>query len=200
MIASLKGEILHKSPEAVIVDVNGVGYHVSIPLSTFYKLPSKNEKVCLFTCTHLRQDAIQLFGFLTADEKALFEMLITVSGVGPKLAVTILSGITIEEFQSGILSKDIVRLNKIPGVGRKTAERLIFELSEKIGKLETMGEVPQASEISALKQVKDDTLSALINLGYKKVTAEESVVKAAKNLGANITLEELIKESLKLMQ
>jgi len=200
MIASLKGEILHKSPESVIIDVNGVGYQVNIPLSTFYKLPLKNDRVYLFTYTHLRQDAIQLFGFLTTEEKKLFEMLISVSGIGPKLAITILSGITIEEFKNGILNRDTVRLSKIPGVGRKTSERLIFELSEKVVKLESRSEMPELSEISAAKQIRADSLSALINLGYKKGVAEEAISKAANNIGGDITLEKLIKESLKLMQ
>jgi len=134
MIAHIKGKIIYKSPESVVVDVSGVGYEVYIPLSTYYKLPDTEEYISLNTYTHIREDALQLYGFLTQREKEIFQLLISVSGVGPKLARNILSGIPAEDLISAISSGDIARLRSIPGVGGKTAERLVLELKDKMRK------------------------------------------------------------------
>ena len=132
MIAQLRGCLLRKEPQEAVVDVGGVGYRVTIPLSTFYRLGEAGSEVTLLTHTHVREDALALFGFLTAVEQALFERLIAVSGVGPKLAVSVLSGIEAPELVAALRSSDVARLTRIPGVGKKTAERLVVELKDKM--------------------------------------------------------------------
>lgn len=194
MIAILSGKLIEKTTESVIVDVGGVGYEVFIPLSTFYKLPNLNEAVTFKVYTHLRDDAIQLYGFLTSEEKESFQMLLSVAGVGPKLARNILSGITVEDLVTAISSSDRVKLSSIPGIGAKSAERLIVELKDKVKNI--------AKTVRPVDAPKDaltaDVISALENLGYKNSASEEAVkkVRAALKTGG---FEELFKESLKIL-
>ncbi|BCR04190.1 Holliday junction ATP-dependent DNA helicase RuvA [Desulfuromonas versatilis] len=198
MIALLTGEIAYKSIDHLIVDVGGVGYRVVIPLSTFYSLP-ETGKVRLHVHTHVKEDAIQLFGFLTPGEKEMFGLLIGVSGVGPKLAVNILSNIPSDELMAALAEGNIKRLSAIPGIGKKTAERLVLELKEKIGKL---GLAPsagarKAAPAQAPANALDDTLSALLNLGYKENQAKK--VLEAMEIPADTPVEEILKGALKVL-
>lgn len=199
MIAFINGILIHKSTDSVIVDVGGVGYEVFIPMSTFMSLPDLGEKVALKVHTHHKEDAINLYGFLTAGEKELFCMLIGVSGVGPKLARNILSGISVVDLASAIGSSDKARLSKIPGVGAKSAERLILELKDKVVNLTAVSGAPQSAGAEEKDPVIIDATSALENLGYKTPLAAEAVKKAKADLGDGFGFEELFKESLKLL-
>jgi Holliday junction DNA helicase RuvA len=172
VIAHLSGRILRKAPQELVVDVSGVGYRVVIPLSTFYRLGGPGDEVRLQIHTHVREDALVLFGFLSADEQAMFERLIGVSGVGPKLAVNILSGIEAMELADALRSADLARLTRVPGVGKKTAERLVLELKDKLPPRHG----PPVSDAPATTQ-KQDLVSALANLGYTRAEAEKSVDK-----------------------
>ena len=171
MIAQIRGRLLRKGPQEAIVDVGGVGYRVTIPLSTFYKVGEPGAEVTLLTHTHVREDTLALFGFLTAVEQALFERLIAVSGVGPKLAVSVLSGIEAPELVAALRSGDVARLTRIPGVGKKTAERLVVELKDKMSDLETADVAPAA----APSPEADDLVSALLHLGYSRAEADRAV-------------------------
>lgn len=169
MIALLTGRIASRTPDAVILDVNGVGYRVQIPFSTFFALPENGTILTLNIYTHVKEDAIHLYGFLTPEEKQFFQLLLTVSGVGPKLAKDILSNIQPDELASALARGDINRLTSIPGIGRKTAERLILELKDKVIKLGLVtGSGKSALLATADPSVRDDVASALINLGYKE--------------------------------
>ena len=197
MIAHLTGKLTHKSPVAIIIDVNGVGYQVFVPLSTFYALPELESKISLGIHTHMREEALKLFGFYTIDEKKIFEKLITINKVGPKLALTILSGMPPADILSTIDSNDIVKLSTIPGIGRKTAERLILEMRDKLDGLSldfvaTKGHGPE-------KGLFNDALSALVNLGYKKSQAEQTLKKVYAEKVGNASIENLIKDSLNLL-
>jgi len=200
MIAHVKGKIIHKSPESVIIDVAGVGYEVHIPLSTYYKLPETEEYVSLNTYTHIREDALQLYGFLTQREKEIFQLLIGVSGVGPRLARNILSGIPADDLVSALYSGDIARLKAIPGIGGKTAERLIVELRDKMTAIvrNHVGEVVASGVADKRDDISKDVLSALVNLGYKGNLAEKAIEKA-KQINTDATFEILLKESLKVL-
>jgi len=178
MIAQLRGTLLEKHPNQVIVDAGGVGYDVHIPVSTFTALDKEGATVTLRIYTHVREDALVLFGFLTADEKAIFEKLISVSGIGPKLAITVLSGLATPDLVAAVRSGDVARLVRIPGVGKKTAERIILELKDKMAAM-AVGEgkttLPAGPQLNALDQ---DVLSALVNLGCSTQAAEEAIRKA----------------------
>ncbi len=196
MIAHIKGKLALKSADSVVVDVGGVGYEVFIPLSTFYRLPEPGEPVSLNVHTHLRDDAIQLWGFLTFEEKEMFQLLISVSGIGPKVARNILSGIGYAELTGAIASADKARLSTIPGIGGKSAERLILELRDKVKRLvreEPVTNIPGG----AGDALESDVLSALDNLGYKSALTGEAVKKASKGLPEGCGFEELFKEALK---
>jgi len=168
MIARLSGNLLYKSVESLTVDVGGVGYEVHAPLTTFYALPDEGAAISLLIYTYVKEDAIKLFGFLTQAEKELFIRLIGVSGVGPKLGLNILSGMDTKDLSRAIKSGDIVRMNAIPGVGKKTAERLILELRDKID-YEISEEEKETPLASGDKGIEDDAISALVNLGYKRL-------------------------------
>ena len=200
MIAHVKGKIIHKSPESVIIDIAGVGYEVHIPLSTYYKLPETEEYVSLNTYTHIREDALQLYGFFTRREKEIFQLLIGVSGVGPRLARNILSGIPADDLVSAVSSGDIARLKAIPGIGGKTAERLIVELRDKMAAIvrSHVGEVAASGVADKRDDISKDVLSALVNLGYKGNLAEKAIEKA-KQINTDATFEILLKESLKVL-
>jgi len=176
MIAHLRGKLLAKHPNQAIVETGGVGYDVTISVPTFSDLPSVGSEVALHIHTHVREDVIALYGFLRAGEKQLFEKLITVSGIGPKLAITILSGMAADEMTAAIRGNDLARLTRIPGIGKKTAERLVLELRDKLPP--GGGEAPAVSGLSA---VEEDVLSALVNLGYQRAAAEKAVTAAGKD-------------------
>lgn len=180
MIAHLRGRLLAKHPNQAIVETGGVGYEVTISVPTFSDLPAVGSEVALHIHTHVREDSIALYGFLRPAEKQLFEKLISVSGIGPKLAITILSGMVADEMVGAIRGNDIARLTRIPGIGRKTAERLVLELRDKLPAA-TAGEAPAAPAMSAIEE---DVLSALMNLGYQRAAAEKAVSSAAKNGGS----------------
>ena len=202
MIAHLSGTLLSKQATSVIVDVSGVGYEVTIPLSTFYDLEDLGSTVQLRIYTHVREDALQLYGFKTARERELFLKLITVSGIGPKLGITLLSGMTADEMIASIRTNNLARLTLIPGVGRKTAERLIMELREKVAELssaqieEEFGAKPEVSAEPTEDTVRADALSALLNLGYQRSGAEKAI-DAALSEGGDITVESVLRRSLK---
>jgi Holliday junction DNA helicase RuvA len=177
MIAHLRGELLAKQPNQAIVETGGVGYDVTISVPTFSDLPGIGGEVALYIHTHVREDIIALYGFLRSAEKMLFEKLITVSGIGPKLAITILSGMAADEMVSAIRGNDIARLTRIPGIGKKTAERMVLELRDKLP-VEKHGETASAPALSA---VEEDVLSALVNLGYQRAAAEKVLASVSKN-------------------
>ena len=201
MIAHLSGTLLSKQATSVVVDVAGVGYEVTIPISTFYDLEDVGGNVQLRIYTHVREDALQLFGFKTARERQLFLKIISVSGIGPKLGITLLSGMSADELVASIRTNNLARLTLIPGVGRKTAERLILELREKIAELssaqleEELGAKPEVTEPTE-DIVRGDALSALLNLGYQRSAAEKAI-DAALNEGGDITVESILRRSLK---
>jgi Holliday junction DNA helicase RuvA len=181
MIGLLRGQLADKRPNQVLVDVNGVGYQVSIPLSSFYALGELRENVVLLIHTHLREDSITLYGFLTSREKHFFELLISASGVGPSLALKILSGMSVDELLPAIRAGDLVRLTRIPGVGRKTAERIVVELRDKLAAMEP----PEPERVSAAgrTQLESDVVSALLNLGYDRRVAEKALEDVVGNGG-----------------
>jgi len=177
MIAHLRGKLISKHPNQAIVEAGGVGYDVAISVPTFSALPSVGSDVALHIHIHVREDAIALFGFLRADEKQLFEKLITVSGIGPKLAITILSGMPTSDMVGAIRANDYARLTRIPGIGKKTAERMCVELRDK---LEGFGAQQAVAAVSAVEQ---DVISALTNLGYQRTLAEKAVERAVASAG-----------------
>jgi Holliday junction DNA helicase RuvA len=177
MIAHLRGRLIAKHPNQAIVEAGGVGYDVTISVPSFSELPATGAEVSLHIHTHVREDALALYGFLRAEEKQLFEKLITVSGIGPKLAVTILSGMGTAEMVAAIRSNDFARLTKIPGIGRKTAERMCVELRDK---LEGFG---VAATVASHSAVEEDVISALTNLGYQRALAEKAVERAVQSVG-----------------
>ena len=193
MIAQISGTLAQKVPGEIIVDVGGVGYQVLIPLNVFYQLPEIGAPVSLQIHTHVREDALQLFGFNDRAEKQIFLLLISVSGIGPKLAVNILSGIPAEELARALREGDQLRLVAIPGVGRKLAERMIVELKDKLATLSTAGVESAKPEIGS--QVMLDAVSALVNLGYKRPEAEKTVREVLKN--GDRSLENVLKDTLR---
>jgi len=198
LIAQLSGKLAVKLPNTVIIDVGGVGYEVTVPLSTFYELGDVSSDVSLKIHTHVREDSLQLFGFQTNREKELFLRLTSVSGIGPKLAITMLSGMPAVELIPAIRNNDIVRLTAIPGVGRKTAERVIVELRDKLAAVSfDDAEDGAASQAFATEaDVKEDTVGALMALGYPKPQAERAVSAAIREEGER-TIEAVLKRSLK---
>ncbi|MCL2878127.1 MAG: Holliday junction branch migration protein RuvA [Acidobacteria bacterium] len=197
MIGQLRGKLLSKKPNVLLIDVQGVGYEVTIPLTSFYELPDEGNEVTLKIHTHVREDAIILFGFHSLREKEFFLKLITISGVGPKLATTILSGAPVHELAQALAEGNTGRLTSIPGVGRKTAERLTLELK---GQMSAFMLPEQAETVKAAgtpQAIEEDILSALINLGYPKPAAEKAVSLALREDGAERTFEGILKNALK---
>ena len=192
MIAHLSGKLLSKSVNLAVVDVGGVGYEVHIPLSTYYDLGEHASPVSLHIHTHVREDLIALYGFLRSAEKQVFEKLITVSGIGPKLAITILSGMPADEMVGAIRGNDVARLTRIPGIGKKTAERMVLELRDK---LPSEG-ISAAAPVATISPVEEDVLSALVNLGYQRAAAERALASLTKN-GKNAgSFDALFRETL----
>ncbi len=196
MFSHLKGILYRKSPTEIVVDVNGVGYAVSIPLSTYEKLGEAGSAVTILTHTHVREDILQLYGFATEAEREIFRLLISVSGIGPKIAQGILSGIQPNELQNLIGQANVSALTAIPGVGRKTAERLIVELRDKIGRLDSVSPVAGSTETG--QGIRAEALMALISLGYNRSSAEKAIRTALQELnGKEATIQELLKQALK---
>ena len=199
MIAQLRGRILEKHPNRIVVDVGGVGYDVFVPLSTFYGLGDAGSDISLRIHTHVREDALALYGFRTILEQDLFERLISVSGIGPKVALGVLSGIEPLELTRAIERSDIARLTAIPGIGRKTSERIVLELKDRLPRVQVEHAV--AGEVEAAPGgVRDDVLSALVNLGYHRPLAEKAVaaaIKAVPDGGFEPTLKQALREMAK---
>lgn len=197
MIAMLTGKLAYRSPEQIIVDVAGVGYRLQVPLSTFYSLP-ENGQVSLQVHTHVKEDAFQLFGFSTLTEKELFLLLVSVSGVGPKLAITILSHIPVEDLALALSQGDIPRLTSIPGIGKKSAERLVLELQDKATAY-AAGAAIKPSDGSSIgnEDMHHDALSALVNLGYKESLAKRALKNL--NIQPGTTLEDTLKAALQIL-
>jgi Holliday junction DNA helicase RuvA len=192
MIAQLRGTLADKRPNQVLVDVGGVGYLVHIPVSTFYALGDLHSNVTLLIHTQVREDAIALYGFLSSREKHLFELLISASGVGPVLALKILSGMSVDDLVPAVRAGDLVRLTRIPGVGRKTAERMVVELRDKLAAMET----PETARRPAVTSgTSADVVSALLNLGYEQHAAEQAVERAGKD-GLPESFEALLRATL----
>lgn len=199
MIAHITGKLIQKQPMSVIVDVGGVGYELTVPLSTFYDLGEPGDEVSLRAFTYVREDALQLYGFRTEREKRLFMMLISVSGIGPKLAITVLSGLSADELILAIRSENLPKLVGIPGVGKKTAERLLVELKDKAVKLATpeMEEQLKAGAIVSVGDaMREDVISALVNLGYQRGAAEKAVMGVLEET-PGASFEVTLKQSLR---
>ena len=200
MIAHLRGSIFEKHPNQVVIETGGVGYDVQIPISTYTSIGEPGSSVSLRIHTHVREDAIVLFGFFTAEEKALFERLISVSGIGPKLGITVLSGLAVSELVAAIRGSDIPKLVRIPGVGKKTAERIVLELKDKVAAVDAAGKAVPVSEIGPVLSVLDqDVISALQNLGCSRAAAEEALRKA-KQKRTEEAFEPLFRTSLGLVR
>lgn len=200
MIAHLRGTILEKHPNQVILETAGVGYDIQIPVSTYTTLGETGSTTTLRIHTHVREDALQLFGFSTAEEKLVFERLIGVSGIGPKLAVTVLSGLATPDLIAAIRSGDVQKLVRIPGVGKKTAERMVLELKDKLVAIGAASkDTAPATAASAMDALEEDVLSALLNLGCARPAAEDAIHKAKKN-GAPRDFEPLFRASLALVR
>jgi Holliday junction DNA helicase RuvA len=199
LIANITGSLFKKATESLIIEAGGIGYEVFVPLSTYYALPEKNDRVSLHIYTHVREDALCLFGFHTKLERNLFKMLISVSGIGPRLAVNILSGIGPEDLLKAIANGDAMRLRAIPGVGKKTAERIALELKDRAFQLAgDRQEYAPSAVAPGDKSINDDALSALVNLGYPLKSAKKALEKAQSS-NAELTLEDLIKEALRTL-
>jgi len=195
MIGLLRGQLADKRPNQVLVDVGGVGYLVAVPLSTYAVLGELHTEVTLLIHTHVREDALALYGFLSSREKHFFEMLLSASGVGPTLALKILSGMSVEELVPAIRGGDVARLTRIPGVGRKTAERIVVELKDKLEAVVIAGEKPTVTSPAGAEA---DVASALVNLGYEQ-RAAESAVAEAKRAGGAVDFEKLLRAALQAL-
>ena len=199
MIAHLRGRLLEKHPNRIVVDVAGVGYDVFVPLSTFYGLGASGADIALRVHTHVREDALALYGFATLLEQELFERLIGISGIGPKVALAVLSGIEPQELVRSIERGDLGRLTAIPGVGKKTAERIVLELKDRLPRAEVVA-VAAGETLSEASAMRDDVLSALVNLGYHRPLAEKAVASALKAVpdgGFERTLKQALRELAK---
>jgi len=204
LLAYISGKLTYKSTKSVIIDVNGIGFHVFIPLSTYYRLPENNERINLFTYFYVREDMISIYGFKTGEEKEAFGMLISVTGVGPKLAIKVLSELSIEEFKSAVVRNDPGLLTSIPGVGKKIGQRLLLELKEKVASLPG-----KEAEWDGRRDLADDAISALVSLGYTQSASCNAVKKVLESTKedshrmdevlpkAEISLETIIKRTLK---
>ncbi|HEX9138026.1 MAG TPA: Holliday junction branch migration protein RuvA [Nitrospirota bacterium] len=197
MIASITGRLRRKATDYLIIDVAGVGYQVQVPLSTYYSIPDNGEEVSLHIHTLLREDSLSLFGFLTQEEKDMFLLLMGVSGIGPKLALAILSSLPVAELSRAIQAADDSTLRAIPGIGKKTAARMVLELKDKIALTTPIMAAPSSTS-AVLSDDCEDVISALVNLGYRKPQAEEAVRKV-RDGRPGLTIEELIREALSVL-
>ncbi len=197
MIASLTGRLASKHPGGVVIDVQGVGYDVLIPLSTYYQLPDSNQTVTLVIHTHVREDAIQLFGFLTPREKDAFLMLLGVSGIGPKLALSVISSLSVDDLAAAIRNDDHKTLSSVPGIGKKSAGRLALELKDKVDKLGVAADHRTARAAEPSNKLMDDALSALVNLGYKAGDVKDVIKQVLAGRNGDTPLQDLIRAALK---
>jgi Holliday junction DNA helicase RuvA len=199
MIALINGKIAYKGISHIVVDVQGVGYRIFIPLTTFYELPEAGQPVTLHIHTQVKQDGINLFGFYSLQERDIFQLMISVSGIGPKIAMNILSGIAAQEMLQAISGGDLVKLVSVPGVGKKMAERLVLELKEKVIKKMIADQIPITDDRHKASQlIKEDVLSALVNLGYKNNMAKDALDKVMQLSKDELTLDQLLKKTLKI--
>ena len=194
MIAHLRGRILEKHPSHLILEAAGVGYEVTISVPSFSGLPAEGAEVSLYIHTHVREDTLALYGFLRREEKQLFERLIGVSGIGPKLAITVLSGIAADALVTALRGNDLTALTRIPGVGKKTAERMVLELRDKLDGLAAAPGPPPAT------RMEEDVISALVNLGYQRGSAEQAVKRALDKAGSGASFEQVFRQTMGLMQ
>ena len=194
MIAHLRGRILEKNPSRVILEAAGVGYEVAISVSSFSELPAEGSDVSLYIHTHVREDTLALYGFLRRSEKQVFERLIGVSGIGPKLAITVLSGIAPDSLVAALRGNDLTALTRIPGVGKKTAERMVLELRDK---LDGLAATPAAAPASRMEE---DVISALVNLGYQRAAAEHAAKRAIEKNTQGASFEQLFRQTMSLLQ
>jgi len=200
MIALLSGKLAYKGISHIVVDTQGVGYRVFIPLTTFYELPEAGEPVTLHIHTSVKEDAINLFGFYTLQERDLFQLMISVSGIGPKVAMNILSGISSHELLEAISGGNLARLITIPGIGRKMAERLILELRDKAAKKMAADQIPVTDAKQKQKDaMREDVLSALVNLGYKAGAAKDTLDKIMRDDEGEPMMDQLLKKALKIL-
>ena len=195
MISYVRGILDYKEPNRVIVDVNGMGYEVFVPLSTYQKLPAVGSQVKLNTHHHLREDAMDLYGFVSSEEKEVFELVLSISGVGTKVALSILSFISVDEFRRAVAQGDMKTLTKIPGIGKKSAERMVLELRDKIGDIRIDERMMKLLEAEST----NDAVSALLTLGASQSAAKYAVYRAERLLGEEAKIEELISQALKLL-
>jgi Holliday junction DNA helicase RuvA len=200
MIALISGKIVYKGISHVVIDAHGVGYRIFIPLTTFYELPEAGQIITLHVHTHVKQDAINLFGFYTVQERDLFQLMLSVSGIGPKMSMNILSGISVQEMLRAISSGDVKKLISIPGLGKKLAERLILELKEKVVKKMMAEGMPATDNQQKINEIiKEDVLSALINLGYKSNMAQDALDKVLYTSAKGLAMDQLLKKTLKIL-
>jgi len=200
MIALLSGKIVYKGISHIVVDTQGVGYRVFIPLATFYELPEAGEMVTLHIHTSVKEDAIHLFGFYTLQERDLFQLMISVSGIGPKIAMGILSRISARELLEAISGGNLAKLITVPGVGKKMAERLILELKEKAIKKMAADQIPVTDPKQKLNEmIREDVLSALVNLGYKANAARDALDKVARDTEGELAMDQLLKKALNIL-
>jgi holliday junction DNA helicase RuvA len=195
MIAFLRGRVLDKHPNRIVVDVNGVGYELYVPLSTYYDVGDAGTDISLRVHTHVREDALQLFGFLTSLEQQLFERLIAISGIGPKLAIAVLSGIESRELVASVRRADVARLTRIPGIGRKTAERIVLELKDRLADV-AASDAGETVDAPSGDRLRDDLVSALENLGYHRPLAEKAA-DAARARDGGAAFEDALKSALR---
>jgi len=197
MIAWLSGRLMHKATDYLIIDVSGVGYQIAVPLSTYCGIPDDGEDVSLHIHTHVREDSLSLFGFLTEAEKDMFLLLLGVSGIGPKLALAILSSLSVLDLSRAIQASDASRLCTIPGIGKKTAARMVLELKDKMKLIMPAHPAPSSGSAVASDDI-EDAISALVNLGYKRPQAEEAV-RRIRHARPHLGVEELIREALQML-
>jgi len=197
LIAHLEGILVEKNPTQLILEVNGVGYCVNIPISTYERIGEPGSRVKIITYQYVREDCLQLYGFFTPEEKSLFEILISVNGVGPKTGLGILSFISVGDFQRAIVEEELDFLRNIPGIGKKTAQRLVVELKEKLGKLEFKKDMKLKSKEQAEAGVIQEAILALISLGYNRFEAKKIIEKGKEGIKGKLTVEELIKRALR---
>jgi Holliday junction DNA helicase RuvA len=197
MIGQLRGQLLAKRPNLVLVDVHGVAYEVHIPVTTFYDLPGEGGEVVLKIHTHVREDALLLYGFGSQREKDFFLKLVAISGIGPKVAIAILSGARVDELAAAVSSGDLIRLTRIPGVGRKTAERIVLELKSQMQPFLIGEAAAAAAEPKRVDALQDDVVSALVNLGYGRPAAEKALTETVRAGECERTFEELLRQSLR---
>jgi Holliday junction DNA helicase RuvA len=197
MIGQLRGQLLSKKPNVLLLDVHGVGYEIFIPLTSFYELPGEGNEVTLKIYTHVREDAFTLFGFRSQREKDFFLKLISISGIGPKLAISILSGAQVEELAQAIAENNLERLTSIPGIGRKTAERLVLELKSHITPFLLPEQIEAARQGGAPTALEEDILSALTNLGYPRSSAEKALSMVLRSAECDRTFEDVLRNTLR---